>query len=430
VPHAAEDKADAFAALERLALDERPPRDGPIEYIIEQGDTLLLLAERFGLRLETLVWANDLADADLILAGHRLRIPPTDGLYYTVQYGDRLGLIADRFGLPVDKILGANRIQDADRLLAGRELWLPNARPLTAERARPGIGIAPGEALEPLTAPPPNLEQILSSGWLATSVDTVLYRTPARHTQLLHRLPANVRLERVSGLAGARLQVRDPGDGQTRQAMTGWVDVRHLEPGRAPPAGSLARGYPYNTRMDIAHVFVPHRAQLDGGPWGGANCGPAALSMILAAFGVDIAPAQLRPAVLNAQGMHGHRIGTLLTALAAVGERKGVQIFDLYQGDTLKRWSLDDIRAHLSQGRPVLAQVYFRRLPGYEAVPYYGDHYIVITGALDEGFLYNDPLNHDGPGWDRVISNQRLEAAMDASDRRFRQAAFAAAARQ
>lgn len=99
----------------------------------------------------------------------------------------------------------------------------------------------------------------------------------------------------------------------------------------------------------------------------------------------------------------------------------------LYNGDQLRRWSVDDVRAQVRAGHPVIAQVYYARLPGRERVVNGPDHYIVITGVVDDGFLYNDSIDSDGVGWDRVISGDRLYAAMDASDRRFRYAAFAAA---
>ena len=69
----------------------------------------------------------------------------------------------------------------------------------------------------------------------------------------------------------------------------------------------------------------------------------------------------------------------------------------------------------------------YRALPGREGAFFFGDHYIVVTGILDDGFLYNDPIDYDGPGWDRVMSGERLARAMDTSDRRYVQAGFAVA---
>jgi hypothetical protein len=91
----------------------------------------------------------------------------------------------------------------------------------------------------------------------------------------------------------------------------------------------------------------------------------------------------------------------------------------------LRRWGLDDIRAHIGQGHPVIAQVRYRSLPGRGGAYYFGDHYILVTGVVGDGFLYNDPIDVDGLGWDRVISGATLRVAMNASDQRYAYSAVA-----
>ena len=62
----------------------------------------------------------------------------------------------------------------------------------------------------------------------------------------------------------------------------------------------------------------------------------------------------------------------------------------------LRRWDLDDIRAHIQRGQPVIVQVRYRSLPGRGGAYYFGDHYILVTGMVGDGFLYNDPIDIDG----------------------------------
>src|SRR5581483_5357293 len=47
-------------------------------YVVQPGDELRAIAQKFGLRNETVIWANDLANPDLLLAGTELVIPPED----------------------------------------------------------------------------------------------------------------------------------------------------------------------------------------------------------------------------------------------------------------------------------------------------------------------------------------------------------------
>src|SRR5207249_5129571 len=143
--------------------------------------------------------------------------------------------------------------------------------------------------------------------------------------------------------------------------------------------------------------------------------GPTALGMALDAMGVSVPARQLRGEALGAQHMYGNGVGTLITALAQVAENHGLHASDLRDDDgAIRRWSLDDIRAHVHQDEPVIVQVRYRNLPGRGGAYYFGDHYILVTGIVGDGFLYNDPIDVDGLGWDRVISGATLRFAMNA----------------
>lgn len=426
--------APSFAGITDVPA-EVPRRTEVITYTVEPGDVLWQLAERFGLRAETVLWANpEVDDPSLLLVGQRLTIPPTDGVLYTVQAGERLADIALRYGLDTHAITTANRLADADQISAGVDLFLPNARPLRAATRADVVTAPPAEepvqqaaAVLPPIPLPANIDVLLQAGWLRAARGTSLFRGPDPQAGALTSLPAGVRLERVEGLQGGRIPVRDPGDGRTRQAMSGWIDAVDVAIGSAPSARELPQAYPSNTAMDIAHFFAPYRSQLDGSPYAAANCGPTTIGMALEAYGTVVSSGQLRTETLNAQRIWGNDVGTLITALVEVVQRYGLRTFDLFVADTAtpRRWSLDDVRAHLKQGRPVVAQVRYRALPGRGAAAYFGDHYILLTGVLGNGsFLYNDSINSDGVGWDRVLAPDRLFAAMDASDRRYAYAAF------
>ena len=76
------------SAFANIALPPPTPTPGrlkPAAHLVESGDTLLEIADKFGLRPESLLWANDLKDPDLIVVGQKLIVPPVDGLLYTVE---------------------------------------------------------------------------------------------------------------------------------------------------------------------------------------------------------------------------------------------------------------------------------------------------------------------------------------------------------
>lgn len=51
--------------------------------------------------------------------------PPSNGFYYTVQYGDTLAIIAARFGVTLYAIMQANGLSNANFVYVGQVLWIP-----------------------------------------------------------------------------------------------------------------------------------------------------------------------------------------------------------------------------------------------------------------------------------------------------------------
>jgi LysM repeat protein len=412
---------------------EPPPRTGPLHHAVVAGEVLWQIAEQYNLRPETILWSNDIVDPDLLLVGQDLLIPPADGVLYTVRPGDGLADVVTRYGVDLQAVVNSNQLGDANQIVAGADIFLPGGRPLAAPGQETGAVTAdtPGAdqgvaATGAAVALPDNIDALLGSGWLRTQRTADLFKAADATSSKLHPLPLGARLERLDGFRSGRIQVRDPGDGRNRQAMTGWVDAFDLDVGRAPATRELAQAYPADTAMDISHVFAPYRTQLDGSAYAEANCGPTAVGMALDAFGVAVPSRQLRAAALDAQHMYGNGVGTLITALAQVVQQNGLSALDLRDGSgALRRWGLDDIRAHIQAGHPVIVQVRYRSLPGRGGAYYFGDHYILVTGIVGDGFLYNDPIDIDGLGWDRAISGSTLRVAMNASDQRYAYAAVA-----
>lgn len=57
---------------------------GPVQtYIIQQGDCLSVLAERFHTTVKTLCELNHISNPDLIYTGHKLLVPAYEIVYVT-----------------------------------------------------------------------------------------------------------------------------------------------------------------------------------------------------------------------------------------------------------------------------------------------------------------------------------------------------------
>ncbi len=106
-----------------------PTREGIQTYVIQEGDTLGAIAEKFGLSLSTILWSNNLSFTSTIQPGDELSILPVDGVLYTVRSGDTLSSIARNFSVDTKTIMAQNGIESADRLAIGDKLLLPGGEP-------------------------------------------------------------------------------------------------------------------------------------------------------------------------------------------------------------------------------------------------------------------------------------------------------------
>ncbi|MFM7582407.1 MAG: peptidoglycan DD-metalloendopeptidase family protein [Caldilinea sp.] len=99
-------------------------------YTVKSGDTVLGIAEKFGLAPETLMWSNSLIEQnpDLLKIGDQLRILPLDGVLHVVKRGDTLSSIADKYSTEMQAIVqyAANGMASAEATLPiGKEIVVP-----------------------------------------------------------------------------------------------------------------------------------------------------------------------------------------------------------------------------------------------------------------------------------------------------------------
>lgn len=103
-----------------------PERREIIYYTVQNGDTVSTIAQRFGISVNTILWANNLTAFSLIRPGNQLTILPYSGLLYSVKKGDTLAQIAKKYGLEVEKILSCNDLGSS--LKVGQKIILPGAK--------------------------------------------------------------------------------------------------------------------------------------------------------------------------------------------------------------------------------------------------------------------------------------------------------------
>jgi len=107
-------------------------RGTTINYTVKEGDVLGAIAEKYGLNLNTILWANSLTYRSTIRPGQTLVVPPTDGVLYSVKNGDTLSSIAKKYNTTTDKIMAFNSLSSGGALQISQSLMLPDATPPTS----------------------------------------------------------------------------------------------------------------------------------------------------------------------------------------------------------------------------------------------------------------------------------------------------------
>jgi len=77
-------------------------------YIVQPGDTVTAIAEKFNLKPSTILWGNPYTLADnphLVMAGMELNILPVNGVYYDWHDGDGLNGVAEVYGVTPEDII-------------------------------------------------------------------------------------------------------------------------------------------------------------------------------------------------------------------------------------------------------------------------------------------------------------------------------------
>lgn len=145
----------AIPASERLSEQKRDRW-----HTVRRGEALSIIARRYGVRESELVALNNLRSRHRIRAGQVLRLPddgsatlvvtraeaPADGLY-EVRRGDSLTIVAARFGVGINDLVNWNQLRNKNRLAIGQRLRV----------APPPVVVAAAEpdAAPPAVAPPP-----------------------------------------------------------------------------------------------------------------------------------------------------------------------------------------------------------------------------------------------------------------------------------
>jgi len=139
-----------------LADFKFPVQTPDIAYVVERGDSLSVIARRFNTSVTRLASLNQLQSRNRIQIGQRLLLPQDNSQQtsvvavisaegsYTVRRGDTVSLIAARYGVTEQALLGVNGIQDPHRIYPGQQLTMPGQGDAGIQLAKvdPAVSVA------------------------------------------------------------------------------------------------------------------------------------------------------------------------------------------------------------------------------------------------------------------------------------------------
>lgn len=244
MPHASRRALAALliVVLSLAALAAVPGRAmAATTHTVVRGDTLWLLAQRYGTTVARLKAQNGLT-SDTIYVGQVLVLPGTStspippaqgGGLYTVKSGDSLWLIASRNGTTVDALVKANGLTSTI-IYPGQVLVLPGAAP-SQPGATPPLPVtgAPFEAARFVYPAGFTLHRVQSGEWLSkiatdygTTVDTIR-RTNKLNSDVL-KIAQPLFVQRGGTTAGAVSVTPGPRGPSGQGELIAWEQARWL----------------------------------------------------------------------------------------------------------------------------------------------------------------------------------------------------------
>lgn len=96
-------------------------------YVVQGGDTLAAIAEKFGITPQTIKWANQIEDETAIKQGQFLAILPVSGVVHTVKNGDTLAAIASKYQADQAQLVSFNNLENRS-IAEGMQIIVPGGK--------------------------------------------------------------------------------------------------------------------------------------------------------------------------------------------------------------------------------------------------------------------------------------------------------------
>ena len=126
--------AMALLGLSLVPVSASPESTDTVVHVVQWGETLQIIARRYGTTYSVIASANNLANPNFVYAGQMLVIPAgaaapaaeSTGVY-VVSRGDTLRSVAARYGTTVNYLVSLNALLNPDFIWVGQSLKVPSS---------------------------------------------------------------------------------------------------------------------------------------------------------------------------------------------------------------------------------------------------------------------------------------------------------------
>jgi len=158
-------------------------QQGVTIHVVQRGETLFRIAQRYGLTIDELARLNSITDPSSIQVGQRLLVPTGEfvavAITHTVRPGETLRSIAQVYNVTIEQLAEWNAITNINAIYAGQELQVsPPAT--TPETVTESSTLAPTDTPIPSPAAPAESEAVANASASADQEPTTLIHTVQR----------------------------------------------------------------------------------------------------------------------------------------------------------------------------------------------------------------------------------------------------------
>jgi surface antigen len=165
--------------IKPAAANVTPQKHDTQTYSVQDGDTVSAIADQFGVTVDTIRWANNMADVDSLSLGQQLLVPPVNGVLVTVKAGDTVDALAAKYGTQAGAIIDFNLIHDPNHLTLGARLMIPDgageAAPVSATPSAPAVRQSGGSSGLTIASTRGSFASHFPWGWCTWYVSTRRY---------------------------------------------------------------------------------------------------------------------------------------------------------------------------------------------------------------------------------------------------------------